>query len=98
MRKLYMIGVAAVLCGCSYPQSQLQQGAENGQLSFPNVPEGSRISIDGQDAGMGSSFDRQQVLSVRPGTHRVVLTNGSATILDKKYYVGAGAKVAVKND
>ena len=98
MRAFCIMGAALFLAGCTYPSSQTEQGTASGQLYFPGAPVGAHVFVDGQDVGIASSFDGNQVLSVAPGTHRVVVSLGGSALIDKKYYVDAGAKVAVKND
>ena len=98
MRTIVLIAATVLLSGCVYPHSQVEQGTASGQLYFPGAPVDAHVSVDGQDIGMASSFDGRQTFSVSPGTHRIVVSMGSGTIIDKKYYVDAGAKVAVRND
>jgi hypothetical protein len=98
MRAVVFAGMALLLAGCVYPHSQTEQGTAAGQLYFPGAPPNARIVLDGQDVGMASSFDGRQTLSVQPGTHRVVVSSAGSALIDKKFYVDAGAKVAVRND
>jgi hypothetical protein len=98
MHKVIVLSALSVLAACAYPNSRVDQGAENGLLTFPGAPADARVSLDGQDAGPANAYSRDHALSVKPGTHRVVVTTGAGTLLDKKYYVDAGAKVAVQND
>ena len=96
MKRIIILGTALLLAGCAYPTSQTEQGSGPGQLYFPNAPAGAHVFLDGADAGPAGSYDGRRTLSVAPGTHRVVLSSAGATIVDKKYYVDAGAKVAVQ--
>jgi len=98
MRPLILAATTLFLAGCTSPHSQTEQGTAAGQLYFPGAPAGAHVMVDGQDVGMASSFDGRQTLSVAPGTHRVVVGSGASVFIDKKYYVDAGAKVAVRND
>jgi hypothetical protein len=98
MRPIVFATTALLLAGCAYPHSQTEQGTAAGQLYFPGAPAGTHVMVDGQDVGMASSFDGRQTLSVSPGTHRVVVGSGANVFIDKKYYVDAGAKVAVRNE
>lgn len=98
MRRVVFAGMAILLAGCAYPNSQTEQGTAPGQLYFPGAPPDARVQVDGRDVGMASSFDGRQTLSVSPGTHRVVVSSTGGAFIDKKYYVDAGAKVAVRND
>ncbi len=98
MRKLSIFSFALLLAGCAYPNSHIDQGAESGLLSFPGTPESAHVILDGQDAGLASTYGGEHALSVKPGTHRVVVTVGGSPLIDKKYYVGAGATVVVQND
>ena len=96
MNRIVVLGTALFLAGCAYPTSQTEQGSGPGQLYFPNAPAGAHVFLDGADAGAAEVYDGKRTLSVAPGTHRVALTVGNSTISDKKYYVDAGAKVAVQ--
>jgi hypothetical protein len=98
MRRLVTLAVISVLSACASPHSSVDQGAANGLLTFPGAPADARVSLDGQDAGPANAYAGDHALSVKPGTHRVVVTTGGGTLLDKKYYVDAGAKVVVRND
>ena len=98
MRRLVLAVMTSLLAGCVYPHSQTEQGTAAGQLYFPGAPPEARILVDGQDVGMAGSFDGRQTLSVSPGTHRVVVSAAGRSLVDKKYYVDAGTKVAVRND
>jgi hypothetical protein len=98
MRKAFSLLFAAGLTACAYPNSTIEQGAENGLFTFPAAPGDAHVILDGQDAGPVGAFQGANALAVKPGTHRVILSRGGDTLLDKKYYVGAGAKVVVQND
>jgi hypothetical protein len=96
MRYFYL-SLMLVLSGCAYPSSHEEQGAAPGLLYFPGAQRDARVSIDGKDAGTVASFDGdKQALSVMPGTHRVIVSLDRQILLDKKYYVDAGARVAVQ--
>lgn len=96
MRKFLQIGLLALLAGCAYPQSRTDQGTEAGYLYFPGAPADARVLVDGSDAGAAGAFDGKQVLSVPQGTHRVELVAAGRSLLNKRYYVNAGARVAVQ--
>jgi hypothetical protein len=98
MRSILLLTTAVLLAGCTYPASQTEQGTAAGQIYFPGAPPDARILVDGREVGLAGSFDGRQTLSVAPGTHRVVVNAGGNTLIDKKYYVDSGSKVAVKND
>ena len=98
MKRLTCLIFLATLGGCAYPNTQIEQGADKGLLIFSSVAADARVILDGQDAGSAASYQGKNALAVRPGTHRVVLMRGTTTLLDKKYYVDAGAKVVVQND
>ncbi len=90
-------GMSLVLASCVYPQSAVQQGGNNGSLYFTHVTAGTRVILDGSDAGEAVSFDgKKSVLGIMPGPHRVVLRQGSATLYDKQVYVGADARLAIE--
>jgi len=97
MRKT-LLALSLFLGACSYPAPVTQQGGSPGQLYFPDAPPGAIVIIDGVGMGPASSFDGRQVIEVKSGTHRIVLTTNGTPILDKRYYVDAGAKVAVRNE
>jgi hypothetical protein len=98
MRKILTFATLSILAGCAYPNSRIDQGAENGLLSFPGAPTDARVTLDGQDEGLASAYNGDHALSVKPGMHRVIVATGAGKLIDKKYSVGAGATVAVKND
>lgn len=96
MRRILQIGLLSLLAGCAYPQSRTDQGAEAGYLYFPGAPVDARVIVDGSDAGAAGAFDGKQVLSIPQGTHRVELVAAGRSILNKRYYVNSGARVAVQ--
>lgn len=98
MRKMMMIaGVACQLASCAYPVQRTEQGAAAGLLYFPGASTDARVLVDGSDAGPASQYDgTKQYLSVPPGTHQIAVNSGGRVVLDKKYYVGSGSKVAVQ--
>lgn len=98
MRHLAAIAALAILAGCAYPNSKVEQGTAKGLLTFRGVPADARIVLDGQDIGTVSTYSGDNALSVSPGTHRVVITSSGAPLIDKKYYVGAGSNVVIQND
>jgi hypothetical protein len=98
MNRIIILGTALFLAGCAYPTSQTEQGIGPGQFYFPDAPAGAHIMLDGADAGLVGAFDAQRPLFVSPGTHRVAVLSGGTTLIDKKYYVNSGTKVAVRND
>jgi hypothetical protein len=91
-----IIAIAALLAGCSYPSSQTDQGQKQGSLFFPNAVPGAHAYVDGADVGFASAYDGKTVLGVVPGTHRVEIRGASGTLLQKTYYVDAGARVGVQ--
>lgn len=95
MRKFAATAVLFLLSGCAYPTQTDIQGAGPGQLYFPRAQQGDRVAVDGMDVGLAKQFDGKSTFAVAPGTHRVVVTSGDKTILDQKFYVGAGARVPV---
>jgi hypothetical protein len=98
MRKIMMIaGAIYLLAGCAYPVQRTEQGAAAGLLFFPGAGTDARVLIDGADAGAASQYDgTKQYLSVAPGTHQIAVSSGGRVVLDKKYYVGSGSRVAVQ--
>jgi hypothetical protein len=99
MRKFFILGgMLVLLAGCAYPNSHIDQDAQNGLLIFPDAPAGAHVVLDGRDVGLAENFSGKSSLSVSPGTHRVVVTVGDRPSIDKKYYVGAGATVVIGND
>lgn len=98
MRKMMMIaGAACLLSACAYPVQRTEQGAAAGLLFFPGASADARVLVDGSDAGAASQYDgTKQYLSVPPGTHQIAVSSGGRVVLDKKYYVGSGSRVAVQ--
>jgi hypothetical protein len=97
MRRIAILVLACLAAGCVYPVARTEQGAAPGQVFFPGAAADARVSIDGADAGPASQYDgTKQYLSVNPGTHQIAVSSGGRVVLDKKYYVDAGAKVAVQ--
>ena len=85
------------LIGCAYPAGMVEQGGNNGSLYFPRASAGTRVILDGVDAGDAASYDGQKsVLGVMPGPHRVALRQGVATLYDRQIYVGADARMAIE--
>jgi hypothetical protein len=98
MRKIMMITAAAwLLASCAYPVERTEQGAAAGLLFFPGASSDARVLVDGADAGAAVQYDgTKQYLSVAPGTHQIAVSSGGRVVLDKKYYVGSGSRVAVQ--
>ena len=91
-----LIAIGALLAGCNYPNSQTEQGQKQGSFFFPNAVPGAHVYVDSADAGLASTYDGKAVLGVAPGTHRVEIRGASGTLLQKTYYVDAGARVGVQ--
>ncbi len=86
-----------LLVGCAYPRATVEQGGNNGNLYFPRASVGTRVILDGIDAGDAASYDGQKsVLGVVPGPHRIALRQGAATLYDRQIYVGADARMAIE--
>lgn len=96
MQRFIAIASMVFLIGCAYPATHDEQGAAQAGFYFPGAQPNERVSIDGRDAGMTSSYTGKQILSVTPGTHRVVVTTQGGIVIDKKYYMGAGARIAIQ--
>jgi len=74
------------------------QGGNDGSLYFPGAQAGVRVVLDGSDAGEAAAYDgKRALLKVKPGTHRVVLLDGSRSVFDKQVFVGADARLPVGN-
>jgi hypothetical protein len=96
-RSYYAICFALLLTGCAYPTSMVEQGASNGSVYFPKVGAGTRVILDGADAGEAASYDgKKSVLEVVPGPHRIALRQGSALLYERQIYVGTASKIAIE--
>jgi len=97
LRHVCSVVAAALIAGCAYPSSTVTQGGNNASLYFPGAAAGVRVILDGRDSGDAGLFDgKKNVLGVNPGTHRVALTRGGATVYDQQVYVGADSRMAIE--
>lgn len=98
MKRLSVLALAALLAGCAYPVSTIQQGAEQSALFVPNAPVGAMVEVDGRILGPAIAADGKKaaILPVSAGKHRVVVKGANGSLFDKEIYVGAGSKVAVE--
>jgi hypothetical protein len=74
----------------------MEQGQDRGMLYFPASPPGAQVSVDGVEAGLAGTFSGPKMLAVPPGSHRVSVRTTEGVVIDKTYYVDAGAEVAVQ--
>lgn len=93
--KHLLLAGAVMTAACVYPSSTVVQGGTESALSFGTLPATAVISIDGQVVGTAADFSGK-VLSVSPGTHRIVVTQGGATLVSRDYYVGRQSTVSVE--
>jgi hypothetical protein len=91
-----LAAAAAVLAGCEYPQSSIEQGAQSGHLRFAG-PVGADVRVDGQARGTVPPKDGLTV-DVAPGRHVVEQAAGGQVILHREYEVGAGSTIDIKGD
>jgi hypothetical protein len=84
----------AVLMGCAYPQSSIEQGVQLGHLRFVG-PAGSDVRVDGQGRGTVPVQDGL-VIDVAPGRHVVEQAAGGRVILHREYEVGAGSTINIR--
>lgn len=96
MRPLAVLSLYCLVAGCAYPHSEVEQGQKSGMLYFPGVPPTAHVLVDGTEAGLAGNFSGRTMLAVAPGTHRISVRSDTGVLLDRDYYVDAGAKVAVQ--
>ena len=86
----------AMLCGCAYPTSSIQQGVRT-ELYVPHAPADARLAVDGKAMGPTTSSNGKALsYQVEPGTHTVLITGSNGPLLQKSVYVGAGSRLAVE--
>jgi hypothetical protein len=73
MRKtLLALQAAALLGGCSMPQTVVRTPESRPSLAVEGAPPGAILVVDGQPVGEARDYDaRPLVLWVEPGTHAV---------------------------
>lgn len=99
MRAFAAVALAATLLlgACAYPDTNVQQGAASSGLYFTAAAAGTRVFIDGSDAGDATLYNgKQAVLVVPPGPHQVTLKVGQTVLYDKPVFVGAGSQIEIK--
>lgn len=86
---------ALVLSGCAYPTSSIEQGSEQGHLSFSDIPVGAQISIDGRLIATRTD-SRALVFNVPSGKHVVEEISSGQILFHREYDVGAGSTLDVR--
>ena len=92
-----MLFVTTALVACVQMPTESQSIADlRPQISFklnsadPLVPT-SRVILDGHDMGSVQEFrDGVNSLKVLPGTHQLLIRNGSLILLEERFYVADG--------
>jgi hypothetical protein len=97
-RGIFALAAIGLMSACApYPKSAIAQGGPPSGLYFANAPGGSRLTVDGADAGDPSVFEGyRRILTVSAGTHRVTITRDNAVLFDQPINVDAGARVKIE--
>lgn len=91
MKTLQVFLVAALLGGCTLPQTTVHTGSAQPGLIVKGAPAGAVLYVDGLQAGAASQYDgNPRVLAVLEGTHKVEVRVGATSVFSDKIFVGNG--------
>lgn len=98
MKYAPVLMIAALVSGCAYPVSGVEQGSGPSSIYVTTAPADAMLTVDGVSAGYAAAFNgkKKAVFLLQPGRHHVLVSGPSSVLFDKEIYVGAGAKVAVE--
>jgi hypothetical protein len=97
MRKIALVALAAGFLGaCAYPSTEEFQGGPEGRLIVRSGPGDALVVVDGKAVGtVAASQSAKGQIKLNSGAHKVQVTSGGQTLLDRTIYVDNGAKVIV---
>jgi hypothetical protein len=77
MKILLLILLIGTLASCAAPRTTVQTDGQEGTVIFKIKPSSSIVYVDGVEVGKARKFSGSSaVLSLPPGSHRIVVKNG----------------------
>lgn len=90
---LLMTLLLAVLTGCTMPSTTVSTVESRPSISIVGAPADAVLVVDGLQIGVASQYRGDpNVLVVEPGTHRIEVRQGGATLYDQRVFVDSEHK------
>ncbi len=91
-------GLLAPVLGPVYQTStsNVDQGKDQGFIRFVNLTGDNLIYVDGNAVGSGEKFVSDSLLALSPGTHTVEIRKGSASVYNRKVFIGTGSTKSIE--
>jgi hypothetical protein len=94
MKKIILMSLlAGVIAGCSMPNTTVRSVDSRPSLAIKGAPSSAKLIIDGLDVGAANTYNGDpQVLILEPGTHKVLVTDGSDVLYEQFVFVESELK------
>ena len=88
-----MITLMLILAGCSMPSTTVRTVDSRPGISIAGAPDDAILLVDGLESGRASSYNgKPNLLLIQPGTHRIVVKQGSTILYDQQIFVDSENK------
>jgi hypothetical protein len=85
MKPIVLATVTLALAACAMPSTIVRTPDTRPGIAIQGAPPGSIIFVDGMPAGEAASYDGQpHILLVEPGTHVIVIRDGSGSVIHRQ--------------
>ncbi len=87
-KTLLILILMTLLAGCSMPVTTVRTVESRPSISIVDAPADAELFVDGLPAGKAAGYNGESsVLLIEPGTHRIVVRQGSTVLYDQKIFV-----------
>ena len=92
-KSVWMLVLAITLAGCSMPTTTVRTVDSRPSISIVGAPSGATLLVDGIRVGNAIDYNGEpNVLLIEPGTHRIVVQQGTTVIYDQQIFVDSESK------
>lgn len=91
--KLFILLISLMIPACSMPTTTVRTVEERPGIIISGAPEDALLLVDGVLAGKASAYNgTPDMLTVEPGTHRIVVQQGGKALYDQQIFVDSEIK------
>ncbi len=92
-RKIILFVLVMISAGCNMPVTTVKTEDVRPCISILDAPEDAVLLVDGLLVGKAASYNgNPNMLTVEPGTHRIVVKQGSNVLYEQQIFVDSENK------
>lgn len=94
MKKIVLSVLFFLISGCSMPSTVVQTVDTRPSIAIKGASTGAELIIDGLNMGSANDYNGSpQTLVIEPGTHKVIIIDNGAVMLEQTIFVESELKI-----